>query len=153
MRKSLTSWFQIFKKQRLKNLSPPLKLDDGMMAVQNQQELLKLFFTMLPKHKYVIYIPPPNQRNFVLDFSRSKERNKFFLNVCRIQQNEIFFDKLLYNFTISAKSIQKLTMIVRFMQTICNCNQTLQLLSVDDTITMHVQVFVQIFRQTVRISL
>ena len=153
MRKSLTSWFQIFKKQRLKNLSLPLKLDDGMMAVQNQQELLKLFFTMLPKHKYVIYIPPPNQRNFVLDFSRSKERNKFFLNVCRIQQNEIFFDKLLYNFTISAKSIQKLTMIVRFMQTICNCNQTLQLLSVDDTITMHVQVFVQIFRQTVRISL
>lgn len=153
MRKSLTSWFQIFKKQRLKNLSPPLKLDDGMMAVQNQQELLKLFFTMLPKHKYVIYIPPPNQRNFVLDFSRSKERNKFFLNVSRIQQNEIFFDKLLYNFTISAKSIQKLTMIVRFMQTICNCNQTLQLLSVDDTITMHVQVFVQIFRQTVRISL
>ena len=153
MRKSLTSWFQIFKKQRLKNLSPPLKLDDGMMAVQNQQELLKLFFTMLPKHKYVIYITPPNQRNFVLDFSRSKERNKFFLNVCRIQQNEIFFDKLLYNFTISAKSIQKLTMIVRFMQTICNCNQTLQLLSVDDTITMHVQVFVQIFRQTVRISL
>ena len=153
MRKSLTSWFQIFKKQRLKNLSPLLKLDDGMMAVQNQQELLKLFFTMLPKHKYVIYIPPPNQRNFVLDFSRSKVRNKFFLNVCRIQQNEIFFDKLLYNFTISAKSIQKLTMIVRFMQTICNCNQTLQLLSVDDTITMHVQVFVQIFRQTVRISL
>lgn len=153
MRKSLTSWFQIFKKQRLKNLSPLLKLDDGMMAVQNQQELLKLFFTMLPKHKYVIYIPPPNQRNFVLDFSRSKVRNKFFLNVYRIQQNEIFFDKLLYNFTISAKSIQKLTMIVRFMQTICNCNQTLQLLSVDDTITMHVQVFVQIFRQTVRISL